>query len=150
MEVITEVFSEFAWPRILEDPGRVQSNAYLVLLGLLAVLALIGLVLGLQASSWARGNGLHEQLLRGYGGWLLWLAIVGILAVALRYTGAPFFAKRLWLVLDLLAMTLLALHFLWYRLFRYAADAARYAEEERRRRFLGGPRTPRGRLARRR
>jgi hypothetical protein len=75
-------------------------------------------------------------MLELYGQWAAWLGIAGVIIVGLRYANTTLLSKRLWTVLDLLAIGAVAGHLIWYRIRRYPADIAAFREEERKRRYL--------------
>lgn len=136
MEELLEPLAEFAPGRLLEDPRTVDSPIYLVLLGIFVVTFLLGLIISLNPARLARGNRLHRRILERYGTLAGWLGLIGMIVVGLRYTNVPLFSKRLWTVLDLLAVVALCVHFFRYRLRVYPAEIAAYRDEERRRRFI--------------
>lgn len=134
---------------LFDDPAPAESSLYRDLLFVLGSAAVLGLLLSLRPQLFAGPNLLHQRILRRYGTWLGWIALVGILVIGLRYTNAPFFSKRLWTLLDVLALLLLAGHGVRYRLTQYPDDAAQYEEEEHRRRFRTGAPGPSRRRRRR-
>lgn len=150
MDILLDLWSHIAPAHLLEDRPPVGSPIYLVLLGIFIAVVTLGSVVTLWVGRWAGGNRLHAAILSRYSSAAVWIAGYGILAVALRYTSAIFFAKRLWVFLAVVGLIGLALHLLWYRWAQYPEEAARYREEERRRRYLSPPRAAmRGRRARR-
>lgn len=144
MEVLEELARRLNPAHLLEDSGPVESTAYSGLAILLALATLAGLLLSLRPHLVAGANHFHEQLARRYGGWLAWLGGAGLLAIGLRYTSAPFFSKRIWLLLDLVGLAAIFAHLAWYRFARYRLELAR-SEEERRRRVRPATRPRRGR-----
>jgi hypothetical protein len=114
---------------------------------LFSVILVGGLIAIFGAGRLSQGNRLHRRLLARYGSWGVWLGLVGLGAVLLRFATVPLFSKRLWTVLDALAVIGVIAHYFWYRRREYAAEVESYLEQERRRRFLP-PR--RGRAGRRR
>lgn len=145
MDSITEALAEFAPNRLLDDPRAVESGIYLFILGFFAVVFLIGLVFSLMPDRLARGHRLHRRLFERYGAWAGWLGGAGLLIVAVRYANVPLFSKRLWTLLDFIAVVVVAAHAVWYRIARYPDEHADYLEEQRRRRYL----SPGGRRRRR-
>lgn len=113
-----------------------MEEGYLVALAIFALIFLFGAVVSIGANGFSRGSRLRRALLARYGAWAGWLGGAGMLAIALRYTNVPLFSKRLWTFLVGLSLLTLALHFVWYRLFRYPPDLAEERELGRRRRFL--------------
>lgn len=139
METITEILaplSPISPSSLLEEPRKVESPVYLVLLGIFLAAFVMGILLVAEAGRLSRGNRLHQRLIGRYGAWAAWLGGVGMIAIGLRYTQAPMFSKRLWTFLTALAMLAVAMHFAWYRIARYPAALTAYREEERKRRFL--------------
>jgi hypothetical protein len=152
LESTLDALSKFSPGSLLEDPRKVDSPIYLVILGVFVLVFALGLVLAIGARRLSRGNRLHGQLLARYGAWGGWLGGVGMLVIGLRYTNVPLFSKRLWTILNVFAVFAVALHLVWYRIRRYPAEIAAYREDERRRRFLPSRtnRPPRRPQARRR
>ena len=136
MEELLAPLAELAPGRLLEDPRTVDSPIYLVLLGVFVVTFLLGLIISLNPPRLSRGNRLHRRILERYGTLAGWLGMVGIIIIGLRYTNVPLFSKRLWTVLDLLAVVAVGVHFIRYRLRVYPGEIAAYREQERRRRFI--------------
>lgn len=134
MEIWDELARRLNPAHVLEDPGVVESIAYVDLLALFGLFTVVGLLLSTRPHLLVGQEPFRQQLTRRYGAWLAWLGGAGLLAIGLRYTAAPFFSKRIWLILNLLGIGVLAAHFLWYRFTRYSHDLAQQAEDERHRR----------------
>jgi len=137
------------------SPGSLLAEArggegpafYILFLTLFSIVFVAGLVAVFGAGRLSKDNRLHRRLLARYGSWGIWLGLVGLMAVGLRFATVPLFSKRLWSVLDALAIVAVAAHYFWYRRREYAGELSTYVEQERRRRFQP-PR--RGRTGRRR
>jgi amino acid permease len=140
LDPITEALTEFAPTRLLDDPRSVDSSIYLVIMGFFALVFLVGLVFALMPDRLSRGNRLHRQLFARYGAWAAWLGGAGPFVIGLRYVNVPLFSKRLWTLVNLIAVLAVLVHFLWYRITRYPDDLADYEEEQRRRRHINPPR----------
>lgn len=140
MDIVLEPLGEFAPNRLLDDPRSVDSAIYLVILGFFALVFLVGLVFSLMPDRLARGNRLHRQLFARYGAWAAWLGGAGPFVIALRYVNVPLFSKRIWTVVNLIAILAVVAHFIWYRFARYPDEIADYEEEQRRRRHINPPR----------
>jgi len=136
LDTVLDALGEFAPGRLLEDPRSVDSGIYLFVLGFFGLVFLIGLAFSLMPDRIARGHRLHRQLFERYGAWAAWFGGAGLLIIALRYVNVPLFSKRLWTLLDVLAILAVAGHALWYRIARYPDDIADYLEEQRRRRYI--------------
>ena len=138
--------------RLLEDPRSVESAAYVNVAVVLVLVGILGALLAGRPQLFSQGNALHERLMTAYGNWLVWLSAFGVLATIVRYANAPFFSKRIWVVLDLLAILGIGVHFAWYRYRRYPGDLQRYQQvlHQRRFRLAAQPRPRRVRAARRR
>ena len=132
---------------LAEARGSEGPAYYIIFLTLFSVVFLAGLVAMFGANRLSKDNRLHRRLFGRYGSWGIWLGLVGLMAVGLRFATVPLFSKRLWSVLDALAVVAVAAHYVWYRRHEYAAEMSSYVEQERRRRFQP-PR--RGRAGRRR
>jgi hypothetical protein len=138
---ILQLLGHLAPSELLLDPGRgAPSNAYFVLLGFFVVLFIAGVIAATRATKLSRGNRLHERMLDLYGQWGAWLGLAGIVIVGMRFSNAQLLSKRIWTILDLLAILAVTAHFLNYRIRRYPAEIADYREEERKRRYLPGAR----------
>src|SRR5687767_5393592 len=124
MEVLSQLLNQLSPGQLLEDPGSAESSIYVNLLVVLAPAAVLGFLMSYRPQLFAGENALHARLLHQYGSALAWIAVLGIIAVALRDTNAPFFATRSWTALNVLALLVLVGHFLHYRLAGYGADAA--------------------------
>jgi len=147
MEDIRNALGPF-WPgRLFEDPRAAESPLYWVVLGIFAAVFIGGLVMWIGARHWSHGNRIHHRLFDLYGQWFAGLGGAGIVIVLLRYAHVPLFSKRLWTMLDLLIILLVAAHFWRYRVTEYAREMAEYQEDERKRRFY--PTTRRARAGRR-
>jgi hypothetical protein len=101
-----------------------------------ALLFVVGVIAATQATRLSRGNRIHRRMLDLYGQWAAWLGLAGVVIVACRYSNAPLLSKRIWTVIDVVAILAVAGHLIWYRIRRYPAEMAEYREEERRRRYL--------------
>ena len=152
MDFLTDLLGSLSPAHLFEDPRPVQSPVYIGIAVVLALLSVVGVVPYFRPQLLSRGNGFHAGLMREYGGWLLWLAITGLVTVLLRYASVPFFSKRLWLAADLASLLALGGYFAWYRVTRYQADRAAYEEAQHQRRFrlAATPKPRRARAARRR
>jgi hypothetical protein len=150
MDAFIELLSQLSPGHLFEDPPRVESSLYVDLLFVLGSAFALGLLANYRPELFFPANPLNARILKRYGSALAWLAGFGVLAMALRYSGAPFFAKRIWTVLDVAALIVLAGHFVHYRLTGYAEDRAAHEEEARRRRFHTGTPGPTRRRRRRR
>jgi hypothetical protein len=139
LDVVLGPLGEFAPNRLLEDPRSVDSQIYLFILGFFGVIFLLGLVLSLMPDRLSGGHRLHRQLFARYGGWAAWLGATGLFVIALRYVNVPLFSKRLWTLVDLVAILAVAGYALWYRFARYPDDLADYEEDQRRRRYVPTP-----------
>lgn len=135
-ESVLDAVARLSPESLLEDPRRVQSPVYLVLLGVFAAVLLLGLTLAIGSRRLSGGNRLHQRVMQRYGAWAAWLGGFGLVAIGLRYAAVPLLSKRLWSVLDVLAIMGVAAHFVWYRIRGYPREIAEYREEQRRRRFL--------------
>jgi hypothetical protein len=71
---------------------------------------------------------------------MAWLGGAGLLVIALRYVNVPLFSKRIWTIVNIIAILGVLAHFLWYRFARYPDQIADYEEEQRRRRHMNPPR----------
>ncbi|MBI4214134.1 MAG: hypothetical protein HY534_07490 [Chloroflexi bacterium] len=152
MDLLVSLAEWLSPERLLEDPRSVEGGAYLSVAVALALIGILGALLSTRAQLLSRGNTLHEGLMRTYGTWLVWLAVFGLLATVVRYANAPFFSKRIWLALDLMAILGLAAYFVIYRLTTYRRDLERYHENLRAQRFrlASHPRPRRSRSGHRR
>lgn len=152
MDLLVSLAEWLSPERLLEDPRSVEGGAFLNVAVGLALIGILGALLTTRAQPFSRGNTLHEGLMRTYGTWLVWLAAFGLLATLVRYANAPFFSKRIWLALDVVAIFGLAAYFAIYRLTTYPHDLERYHENLRAQRFrpASHPRPRRSRSGRRR
>ncbi|HZT08304.1 MAG TPA: hypothetical protein VFC51_14865 [Chloroflexota bacterium] len=135
---------------LLEDPQKARSAVYLALLAFFVLACAAGIAMAVGSRRLSKGNRIHRRLWSRYGNWIGWLGGLGIIIVAMRYADVQMFSKRLWSVLDALAIVAVVGHFAVYRWRKYPHDMAVYREEERRRRFLPAPQGGRARGARRR
>jgi hypothetical protein len=150
LDTVVEFLSRLNPASLFEDPGPVESPLYLNLAFVLAALLILGVFVSARPRVIAGANRVQEMALRRYGGALAWIAGSGLVVVGLRFTNAPFFAKRIWLVLALMSLLTLGVHGLWYRLTQFPRDVAAQAEAERRRRLrIGTPAPSRRRRGRR-
>jgi hypothetical protein len=140
LDPFSQALAEFAPNRLLDDPRSVDSGIYLFILGFFALVFLVGLVLALLPDRLARGNRLHRSLYARYGAWMAWLGGTGLFVIGLRYVNVPLFSKRLWTIVNLIAILAVLVHFIWYRIRRYPDELADYEDEQRRRRHINPPR----------
>ncbi len=143
MDEFADLLEKLAPGYLLQDPRTgVGSPVYLVALGIFVVVFLGGLVALLFRERFSQGNRLHLRIIERYATWASSLGGCGIVVILLRYANVPLFSKRIWTVLNLLAVLALLAHFVWYRVKVYPAQLAAYREEERKRRFLPTPKRP--------
>jgi phosphatidylglycerophosphate synthase len=143
MDDIRDALGPF-WPgRLFEEPRSTDNPLYWVVLALFVAVFIAGLVMWLGRKRLAKGNRIHQHLFDLYGQWATGLGGAGILIVPLRMLGIPLFSKRLWTLLNLLAIVAVAAYFVRYYRTQYPQQMAEYREEERKRRFYPTPRRAR-------
>jgi len=125
---------------LLVDPRSTPSAVYLGLLAFFLIVGVGGTLASVLSSRLARGNRIHQRLLDVYGQWAAWLGFAGVVIVGLRYANVSLLSKRIWTILDLLAIAAVAIHFIVYWVRKYPAEIAAYRDEERKRRYLPGTR----------
>ena len=145
LDALGDLASRLSPGWLLEDPQKVRSTGYLVVLAFFAIVMIVGIVLAMGGNRLSKGQRLHRRLMELYGQWLAWTGGLGVVIIALRYADVQLFSKRLWTALDIMVVLAIIGHFVWYRIRRYPDELAAYNEEERRRRYL-----PTGGRARRR
>ncbi len=150
MDFIADALWQFSPGRLFEDPGPAESGLYINLLFVLASTLTLGLLLALRPHLLVGGDSLKSQLMRSYGSWLAWISATGIGVILLRFSGAPFFSKRIWTLAIILGLLALGIHFLRYRLTTYPHDRAQLEKEQLQRHFRTGPPPPARRRPRKR
>jgi len=144
VDTLLDILGRISPGHLFEEPRPVVSSVYLVLAAIFAVVFVVGLVFALRPNLLAHGNRLVRRLTALYATWYAWLGGIGLVVIGLRYMSVSLLSKRIWTVLDVLAILAVTGHLLYYRLRRYPDDLADYLEEERRRRFIPQPRRSAG------
>ncbi len=145
MDILDRLSPAYWWT----DPGTTVDGplvlAFAVGLGVAFVMAI---VVWLLAPRLAPENRLHQRLIARAARWTLAFAVVGLFLLLFRWQIVPFFSKRLWLMLWLVAVLggLGYAGYYWRRI--YPGHLAAWEDSERRRRYLpkrgqGGGRTRR-------
>ncbi len=140
MDEFAQELSKLSPGYLFQDPRTgVQSPFYLVALAIFVLVFLGGLIALIFRERISQGNRLHLRIIERYATWAASLGASGILVIVLRYANVPLFSKRIWTVLNVLAVLALFAHFIWYKVKFYPEQIAAYLEEERKRRFLPTP-----------
>jgi hypothetical protein len=135
-----ELLAKLSPGYLFADPTSVKSPLYLpaaVIFGIVFVASVVAL---LNRDRITRGNRLDRRILERYATWGASLSASGLVVILLRYANVPLFSKRIWTVLNVLALFAVFAHFFWYRMKQYPGDLDEYREEERKRRFYPQPR----------
>jgi hypothetical protein len=144
---ILERFSPSYW---WTDPGTTIDGplpiAFAVALGVVLVLAVAVWIL---APRLAPENRLHQRLIVRAAKWVLALVAIGLLLLLFRWQIVPFFSKRIWLILWIVAVIAFVGYVYYYWRKIYPARLAEWESSERRRRYMPKPAQSGGRSRRR-
>jgi small-conductance mechanosensitive channel len=132
------------------DPGTtIEGPLVLAFAIALAVVFVLSVALWLIAPRLAPDNRLHQRLIARLAKWVLALAAIGLLLLLFRWQIVPFFSKRLWLYLWVVAVVAGVGYVFSYWRTIYPERLAAWEDAERRRRYLPKPGQGAGRSRRR-
>jgi hypothetical protein len=144
VDTLLDILGRISPGHLIEEPRPVISGVYLILAAIFVVVAVVAGILYLRPNLITRENRLLRRIVRVYTAWYFWLGFIGVGLIGLRYLTIPLFSKRIWTVLDVLALLAVTGHIVYYYKRTYQDDLEDFLEAERRRRFMPQPRRPVG------
>jgi hypothetical protein len=146
VDIFTRLSPAYWWT----DPGTTIEGpiviGFAVFLGLAFVL---GIVAWMLAPRLAPENRVLQRFIVRVAKWTVGLAAVGMVLVLFRWQVVPFFSKRLWLDLWVVAVIATAVYMAYFWRKVYPQRMIAWAEAERKRRYLPRPAQSGGRSRRR-
>jgi hypothetical protein len=148
--VTVEIFSRLSPSSWWTDPGTtIEGPIVIGFAAILAVASILGIVAWIVAPRLAPENRVVQRFIVRVAKWTIGLAALGLLLLLFRWQIVPFFSKRLWLDLWVIAVVAgIGYAIYWWRKV-YPLRMVAWEDAERKRRYLPRPAQSGGRSRRR-